>query len=237
MKFIIAEEIFKKFPHLNAGVVVSKGIDNRGTNQDVLDMIRVAEGEMRAKFGAQPVSTHPKIEVWRKTYSSFGVNPKEHLSSVENLYRLVLKGVSIRHINNLVDIYNLISLKHMVPLGGEDLDKIKGDIKLTTAGPNEPSVLLLGDKEARPPHENEIIYKDDISAICRRLNWREADRTKFTEETTNAVLVAEGLAPVKSDEIQKIVNELVGYVNNFCGGESVFYILNSKNSQVEFEVN
>ena len=48
--------------------------------------------------------------------------------------------------------------KRTTPVGGEDLDKVKGDVILTFAGANEPPVVLLGDKESRPPHEGEIIY-------------------------------------------------------------------------------
>jgi DNA/RNA-binding domain of Phe-tRNA-synthetase-like protein len=98
----------------------------------------------------------------------------------------VLNGATIGHINNLVSLYNTISLRHILPVGGEDLDRIVGDILLTRAGDDEPAVFLLGEKEARAPHAGEIIYKDEVGAICRRWNWKEADRTKLTQETRNA---------------------------------------------------
>ena len=37
---------------------------------------------------------------------------------------MILSETELRHINKLVDIYNFISLKHMLPVGGEDTDKI-----------------------------------------------------------------------------------------------------------------
>jgi len=45
----------------------------------------------------------------------------------------VLKGNEIWQINKVVDLYNYISLKYLTPIGGEDLDKIKGDIYLNFA--------------------------------------------------------------------------------------------------------
>ncbi len=128
VKFIVSKDIFDKFPDLSIGVVVAKSIDNIGTNEEIISLIREKETEIRQNFNAQTLSQNPRIDVWRKAYSSFGAKPKDNLSSVENLYKLVLRGVDIRHINKLVDIYNFISLKHMVPLGGENLDKIQGDI-------------------------------------------------------------------------------------------------------------
>lgn len=233
MKFIIEPEIFSKFHELNVGTVIVRGMNNGGVSEEIIKSIRVAENEINEKIDLETLSQHPKIDAWRKAYSAFGAKPSEHRCSVENLYRVVLKGAAVRQINKAVDIYNLISLKYILPLGGEDLDKIKGNIKLTIAGPNEPAVLLLGDKEARPPHHGEVIYKDDESAICRRFNWREAERTKLTEETRNAILVAECLPPATNEEIQAVTNELSTLIQKHCGGECISYVLNSENPGIE----
>jgi len=121
----------------------------------------------------------------------------------------------------------------MVPVGGEDINKIQGDVILTFAEPNESTVLLLGDKEPRSPHAGEVIYKDNISAICRRWNWREADRTKFTEDTKNCFLVIEGLPPVTTQEIENATKELKELVQKFCGGNITYKILNEKQPETD----
>jgi len=225
MKFQINQKIFEKFPTLEIGIIICKNIDNKGTQEEVQKELRVQEKNILEKYNTETLSQLPKIDIWRKAYSEFGAKPKDNKSSVESLHRLVLQGVNLRHINKLVDIYNLISLKHMLPVGGEDLDKIEGNVSLTFAEQNEPAVLLLGDKEPRPPHEGEVIYKDNISAICRRWNWRECDRTKFTEETKNCFLIIEGLSPVTKEEIETATKELEDLIQKFCGGEVSYGIL------------
>jgi DNA/RNA-binding domain of Phe-tRNA-synthetase-like protein len=234
MKFRIHDQIFEKFPGLNIGVVLVKEADNSGSPAEVQEKIRAEEARIRTNYTAATFSHDPRIEVWRKTYSAFGAKPKENRSSVENLYRLVLNDSSLRHVNSLVDIYNFISLKHMLPAGGEDIEKIKGDVGLAFAAENEPPVLLLGDKEPRPPHPGEVIYKDDISAICRRWNWREADRTKFTEGTKNCILVIEGLPPITREEIENATKELMEMVEKYCGGSLKYSVMDKMNSQMEF---
>src|SRR3989344_1177214 len=228
MKFKVDNKIFEKFQGLTIGVVICKNLNNSGNLEEVQKELRKIETDIKAKYNTETLSQNPKIGIWRKTYSAFGAKPKENKSSVENLYRLVLQGANLRHINKLVDIYNLISLKNMVPVGGEDIDKIQGDVILTFAEPNEPVVLLLGDKEPRPPHAGEVIYKDNISAICRRWNWREADRTKLTEETKNCFLVIEGLPPVTKQEIENAAQELKELVQKFCDGNITCKILDEK---------
>lgn len=234
MKFKIDNQIFEKFHKLNVGILVCKNINNQGFAEKIISLIRTREKEINSQFTPEILSQNPKINVWREAYRSFGAKPEENKSSVENLYQGTFKGEGLRHINKIVDIYNYISLKHMVPVGGEDLDKVQGDINLTFAKENEPSVLLLGDKEPRIPHEGEIIYKDEVSAICRRFNWREADRTKFTERTKNAILVTEGLSPVNEEGIKVILGEMEGLIKKFCGGEINQFFLNKANSEIEF---
>ncbi len=234
MKFKINNKIFEKFPNLNVGVLVCKKINNEGSSEEIIKVIKEREKEIQSQFNSETLSQNPKINVWREAYRTFGAKPKESKSSVEALYKRTLKREELRHINKIVDIYNYISLKHMLPIGGEDLDKIQGDIYLTVAEKNEPSVLLLGDKEARPPHEGEVIYKDEISAICRRFNWREADRTKFTEGTKNAIVVIEGLPPILREDVEKILEEMKKLVESFCGGEIIRFVLNKDNPGIEF---
>jgi len=234
MKFKIDNQIFEKFPKLNVGILVCKNINNEGLSEEVINFIRIREKEINSQFTPETLSQNPKINVWREAYRSFGAKPKENKSSVESLYQGTFKDKGLRHINKIVDIYNYISLKHIVPVGGEDLDKVQGVINLAFAKENEPSVLLLGDKESRPPHEGEVIYKDEVSAICRRFNWREADRTKFTEETKNAVLITEGLPPVNKEEIKVILGEMEGLIKKFCGGEINQFLLNKDDSEIEF---
>ena len=146
----------------------------------------------------------------------------------------VLKCEERRSINALVDIYNIISLRHMLPLGGEDLDKVSGNVTLCLAEANEAPVTLLGDKEARPPHAGEVIYKDNVSAICRRFNWHEADRAKLEKETKNALLVIEGLPPATKADVAKATEELKALVEKYCGGSVSTFLLGGAKREASF---
>jgi len=233
MKFIIDKQIFEKFPSLNIGIIIAKDINNSGQLDEIQKELRIIETAIQNEFVSETLSQSPKIDVWRKAYSSFGAKPKENKCSVENLYKLVLQGINIKHINKLVDIYNFISLKHMLPVGGEDLNKVNGDLQLTFAKENELPVLLLGDKEPRPPHPGEIIYKDNVSTICRRWNWRETDRTKLTEDTKNCILVIEGLDPVTKVDIEKATKELKELIEKYCNGKLEYTILDINNNELD----
>jgi DNA/RNA-binding domain of Phe-tRNA-synthetase-like protein len=219
MKLVIVDTIFDDFPEVVLGVVILHNIDNSQDRPEITGLLRQAEAALPGKFGGVAVIEHPHIAAWREAYRKFGAKPKDYPSSIENLSRRVLNGAAIGHINNLVSIYNTISLRHILPVGGEDLDKIAGDVLLTRAGDDEAAIFLLGEKEPRAPRPGEIIYKDEAGAICRRWNWKEADRTKLTQDTRNAFLVIEALSPVRRDTIEMAIDELADLVSQYCGGE------------------
>jgi DNA/RNA-binding domain of Phe-tRNA-synthetase-like protein len=215
----VTDEIFERYPGVVLGVVTAHGIDNSGTGDALLAPLRREEERVRAALAGAQVAEHPHIVPWREAYRTFGAKPKDHPSSIENLVRRVLKGQPVPRINPLVDLYNTISLRHLVPVGGEDLDRIEGDVLLTTATDREPPVHLLGEAEARPPKPGEVIYKDGLGTLCRRWNWKEAERTKLTAATRHAVLVIEGLPPVGRELVERAAGELAALVREHCGGE------------------
>lgn len=216
----VAPEIFQKFPDALIGVVAFSGVDNAGESAEVTAALRAEEDRAAAAFGGVSIPDHPRIAPWRAAYRAFGAKPKDHPSSIENLVRRAAKGQRLPHVSTLVDLYNAVSLRHLVPVGGEDLASVEGDVELAFAGENEPPVRLLGEPPelARPPKPGEVIYRDAVGALCRRWNWKEADRTKLTEATRDGFLVVEALPPVMRAELVAALTDLAEMVRGHCGG-------------------
>jgi lysyl-tRNA synthetase class 2 len=231
MRFIIAPEIFQRFPGTIIGVVAAHDINNSIQNPAVAELLETTQKELKRELTSDMLQPHPHIAPWLEAYKSFGAKPKEYPPSVLNLAQRTLK-TGIKSINPLVDLYNVISLKYLLPAGGEDLDTINGDIQLTIAGDNEPATLLLGDKEPKVPVAGEVLYKDTVGAICRRWNWREADRTKLTQNTKHAFLVLEALPPVSKEIMGAALNELAMLVQKYCGGTVTVALLDAQHPEI-----
>jgi DNA/RNA-binding domain of Phe-tRNA-synthetase-like protein len=223
----VTDEIFARYPEVVLGVVTAHGLDNSDAagGEERHAALRHEETRVRAALAGSAVANHPHIAPWREAYRLFGARPKDHPSSIENLVRRVLKGAAVPAINPLVDLYNTISLRHLVPLGGEDLDRVEGDVRLAFATGDEPPVRLLGEPEPRPPKPGEVIYADDLGILCRRWNWKEAERTKLTAATRHAFLVIEGLPPVGRELVERAAGELAALVRTSCGGEVALHLL------------
>ena len=213
----IAPEIFESFPGVRIGVIRVTGIDNTGSRPELVGALRAAEAELRSRMAGQVIVEHPRIAPWRDAFRSFGAKPKKYPSSIEALVRRVLKGDTLPSISPLVDLYNVVSLRHVLPVGGEDLSRIEGVFRLRFAGEDEPEAHMLGRPGPERPLPGEIIYADDVGAVCRRWNWRESARTCLTETTTEAFLLIETLPPTSPEELVAALDELVDSAAEHCG--------------------
>ncbi len=220
--------IFTKYPDLRIGILVCKNVSNAESHPEITSLLRSAETNLRSQISnPDTLKDHSVIAAWQEVHRSFGSNPNKFPPSIQALAKRVAKGGELPSINPLVDLYNVISLKHLLPIGGEDIDQSSGDIQLTFSDGTE-TFTALGETENDPPVAGEVIYCDDIGVICRRFNWREAARTCLTEKTKNAVLVIESIPPTMETELEAALAKLQKLVEKYCGGNVQRFLLSAE---------
>ncbi|WP_214323520.1 B3/B4 domain-containing protein [Nonomuraea sediminis] len=186
----VDEAIYELRPDFAVLVITAHGLVNGPT--DDRSRTWLAEASQAA---AQP----EKIEAWKEAYRAFGAKPQRTRPSVDALTR----RLPLPEINQVVDAYNSISVKHALPIGGEDLDAYRGPARLVRATGDEASEEALG-----TPEPGEVIWRDDLGVTCRRWNWRQVVRTRLTEETKNAIFLLERLEPMSLEELRTAGEEL-----------------------------
>ncbi|MFH0769958.1 MAG: phenylalanine--tRNA ligase beta subunit-related protein [Candidatus Peregrinibacteria bacterium] len=215
MKFSITRNVSEKFPALAIGIIIATEIENTVPSPDIAALLRSEEHNVRERLHPDTFKDHPHIKTMQEIHRSFGSNPNKFPPSVQALVKRVLKGNDLPSINPLVDLYNVLSLRYVTCIGAEDTDTCRGDILLTAADGGEP-FTSLGETENDPPLQGELVYRDDEGIICRRLNWREGDRTKITETTKSAVIVIEALPPFTADQLRSCAQELAELTQKYC---------------------
>lgn len=223
-KFILEKPFLEIFPEAKIGIIVAHGIDNRIKEEDkYADYLKEAQKAAMA-FVANPEFTeNPVIRTWRDAFYKFKTK-KGARCSIEALLKRVSKGGDIGTINPLVDLYNGISLKYGLPVGGETIDAFEGDVRLTVAEGGE-GFITYGSDKSEPPYPGEVVYKDDAGAICRCFNWRESVRTMLTEETQNAFMVIETVNEEDAARMKEALEELKRLIEKELGGEGTVYVL------------
>lgn len=227
-RFIIENDVFEMFPELEIGVLTVKGIKNNGEGKG--ELLEKVCKELYEKL--LPLEEmHKDIKTYSMAMKKFKTK-KGAKASIEAMTARIKKGHILGSISPLVDIYNVVSLSNLFTCGGEDLDKIDGDMMLCFAKGDE-SFIPLGEDEEKPPKEGELIYRDNKGAVVRGWLWREADRTKITENTENALLYMELIDENRKEEFKKAIEELQKLVEDELGGKCLQNIINKKTPQCE----
>lgn len=218
MKLIVTSEVRDRYPDLMIGVVVGRNVTNRHEDQALEELKREVEQDVRSKWTIEDLIQQPLIAAWRDTYRSFGAKPKEYTPTAESLVRRVIKGSSIPKISVLVDAYLVVELKHLLPIGGYDLDAIRGSISLRFSPGGESFVPLGGGQKTTKP--GEVVYSDDQRVLTVRWNYLDCDDTKITMDTKSFVLCIEAADPrIDSDTLARATDDLNVILQRFCPGD------------------
>ncbi|MGQ9645723.1 MAG: B3/B4 domain-containing protein [Thermodesulfobacteriota bacterium] len=233
VRFSIQKELFDLFPGLTIGVVVAMGVDNTRPSGEVDPLLSHAIEEMKKNFVAEKVQDHPKIKPWRIAFSKLGVSGSKFPSSIESMARRILKGDPFPRINPLVDLYNSLSLKYLVPMGGHDLDTVEGNLHLGFAEGWEPFTPMGGGQTVIVP-KGELVYRDERDVLTRNWVWRQCEKDKTTERTKNIFIPIDVLEEVGKEKAEEIVLELQSLIPRYLGGKIFSSNLNLEVPVVEF---
>jgi DNA/RNA-binding domain of Phe-tRNA-synthetase-like protein len=216
-EYSIAPEIFERFPGYVRGVVIAYDVKNGPSPEELVAMLREAEASVRARVDLEKIAEEPRIKAWRDAYRAFGAKPAEFRSSVEAMARRALRGDELPAINALVDIGNVMSLRHLIPAGGHAIDLLNGDIELRFATGTEEFVPF-GSDQMEHPLPGEVIFAEGDTVLTRRWTWRQGNHTLTLPDTTAIEFNVDGLPPVTRAEIEEACAEVAELIARFCGG-------------------
>ncbi len=132
---------------------------------------------------------------------------RDWLADGRDFGQLVVNGLP--RIDRITDVYNAVSVAHLLPLGGEDRAAYAGPPRLVRADGTEPfDTTTGGEPVVEHPEPGEVVWRDDAGVTCRRWNWRQCTRTRITTETDSAVFVLDALDPMTDAEVSAAADAL-----------------------------
>lgn len=203
----VDDAVFALRPDYRAMLIAAEGLVPGPGDEISETLLAEAESIARARLAEQAVEEIPHIAAWRNAFRAFGAKPQRTRTSVEALMRRAAGGLP--RVNRLTDIYNAVSVKHLVPVGGEDLARYVGAPRLIRAGGAETfDTVADGHDVVEHPDVGEVVWCDDLGVTCRRWNWRQARRTQLSEHTATALFVFDALDPMSDSELHAAVDDL-----------------------------
>lgn len=228
MEFTIQPEIFERFLGITIAVGIAEGIDNRQARPAVDDFWASAWEEAHVVANQyETAQAHPKVAAWRAEFKAMGLAPRDYRSSIEALMRRARSGGEPFRINSLVDFYNAISLRHVIPAGGYDLDSTGDTIELRDTREGDTFQALGSDvEEPLPP--GEVAYTAGNIALVRHFVWRQSLTGMVRPETTRLFLVAEVLGEVGSQAGAALLDDFASNLDCLFGVRAATFLLDAE---------
>jgi DNA/RNA-binding domain of Phe-tRNA-synthetase-like protein len=232
-------DVADAFPRFRVGVVVAENLTIAPERPPALDaLIREREASARAQWAGYELSKIPGVAAWRAAYKAFGVKQTRYRSSVERLVKNVLAGRDLPRVNAFVDLYNAVSLVHVLPLGADDLDRVTPPLAFRYARDGDTFVDMTGGgegDEAGPqeeaPKPGEVVYADAANVLCRRWNWRQDARSLITPATRRAIVTVQGNG---AGDVAAASSELADLIGRYCDGACRTIMLDSACRAADF---
>lgn len=175
-------------------IVVSKG--NRDLERELTEVIK----ECRKRYN-NDVAALMKGEILddtRKMFKAFGVDPTKYRPSAEALLRRIVSGEDIYHINTVVDVNNLGSMKFELPVGVYNLDALKGNVKFKI-GSEKEDIETISKRKLRM--KGVIVSCDDERIFGSPV--ADSDKSKITPDVKNVLLLVYAPPSTTEDYITK----------------------------------
>ncbi|MFI6643979.1 B3/4 domain-containing protein [Streptomyces sp. NPDC050504] len=222
LNFTVADDVRTLVPGFTHLAVEAHGLVNGPSSEESSALLDDAARRLAERLAGRAPHEDPHVAAWRAAYTAFGAKPSRTRNSAEALAKRALADGGLPRINLLVDAYNAVSVARLIPVGGEDLDRIEGGMRLVRAAGDEPFVTVAGGEESvEHPEPGEIVWCDGRGVTCRRWNWRQGPRTRIEEETVNAVFLLESLAPMTPGELRAAGEELARSLEKLSPGARV----------------
>ncbi len=123
---------------LAVGLVEGTGAGAAAAGRAALEHeIDAAVAETRERFAGATAGQIPHLGAARELYRAVGIDPTRHRPSPEALTRRVLKGDPFPRVHPFVDLGNVWALRHGLPVGLYDTDRLEGPVTVRLGRPGE----------------------------------------------------------------------------------------------------
>jgi DNA/RNA-binding domain of Phe-tRNA-synthetase-like protein len=133
--------------------------------------------------GKQPADI-PGVAETRAMFHQLDIDPTKTRPSSEALLRRVLQGKGLPRVLGAVDVCNLCSLEHQLPLGLYDRDLVKGTIEMRVGREGEG---YPGIRKQRVNLRGRMLLADQLGPFGAPTS--DSARTAVSAQTTNLLVV------------------------------------------------
>jgi DNA/RNA-binding domain of Phe-tRNA-synthetase-like protein len=213
--------VIARNPTIVGGVIHAVGVTNGPSPDDLVEEFGAEQAAVLTRIGSTPLSELPSIAAWRRAFRAFGVDATAYRSAAEALLRRLTKQGSIPSINALVDIGNLVAIRHALPVAVFDQQAMTGGTTVRFATGGE-TFTDLGSGERESPEPGEVIFVDEAGLVsARRWCWRQSAESASGPTTTEILVTVEGHHDGAADNVLAAVADLEALLRTYTRPEAM----------------
>jgi len=220
MMLEIEPSLRQRFPGLQVIVEYVDGVRVEGSGRELQGFKEIVCGDVKRKYSLDTLKDVSVFRSYRDFFWNAGIDPTKIRPAAEALVRRILAGKPIPLINNVVDSYNLASIKTEVALAAFNRDELKGGLLMRTAKSGE-QFLGIGMNEVMQLEGREIVICDEEKLVAV-YPYRDADKSKVSSGTRNVMLLVCGVPGIDKEILSGAGRVALELVTKFCGGEGRF---------------
>ena len=169
--------------------------------------------DMMRRYSGRQAADIPGVAETRGMFHRLGVDPTKSRPASEALLRRVLQGKGLPTIHPAVDVCNLASLEHQLPLGVYERTQVKGAIYARIGRPSEG---YEGIRKNRVNLTGRVLLADDEGAFGAPTS--DSSRTQVTENTRALLTVIYCPAERPSEHLSAMLGRVADLLARHCGG-------------------
>ncbi|MCS7127842.1 MAG: phenylalanine--tRNA ligase beta subunit-related protein [Sulfolobales archaeon] len=165
------------------------------------------------------LSENYMVKIYRKYLWRIGIDPTKQRPSHEAILRRILKSRTFPQINAIVDAGNLVSLKHLVPIGIYDLKKISSEIVIRLSISGEIFNPIGASTALSLPQGKPVLA--DHEKIIHLFPCRDSAATSVDLKTTEILAIAAGVEGVPVTTVKGALKELESVLTKYTYAKEV----------------
>ncbi len=128
----ISSEVKRLIPECTLGVIRYRASIKK-SSAELTEYFDSITSKISASYVSKDIADFPHIRPTRAAYKALGKDPHKYRGAAEQMLRRVILKKGLYHVNNAVDINNIISIKSGYSIGSYDVSEIVGDVVLCKA--------------------------------------------------------------------------------------------------------
>jgi len=195
----------KKLDHIPVMSKIYKNLRVKKRDNHVERWIKEQIEKIKDKYSDPSWKNSPVFEGYIELHDLY-TSQKGIPSSSAGLIDFIFKKGSVPKINTFVDIYNVVSSFTGISIGAHDIDNLEGAPRLDIIKQDTQFKMIGGGKDGIAK-KGEYGYIDEKGILCR-MDIKQCERTKVTENTKRVLMIFQGNPYLGCDDLAKGIRML-----------------------------